>query len=452
MLKDEFFNVILDRALVHIKKDRARFTRVYEITEEYCKKHKLIISDCSLLTDDIDETVKIYNVYSINPFKHSNDLTNELFKATNDRYLYLKTIEKQKEFVICADLRAIVFFHKLQRYKNKNFVVPCKINDLLYMPPEIEIINIYKQLYNLNFFGDYEKNKTLEQKLFDSIVERRAIIRRNIKTKFKGGVDELKASNDDELKANGANDGKGSPFLCPNKQRSHLNIIKLDIMMNWLPRYIDDVILIGTWAFNWLRKPSKDDLIANTEKIQIITSINPQEILGSIQRQILKITNFRISSREQTLFIPNDERTKRFTFYIHIQTKHGIVEKPFLDLFNSTSFELIPYYTFSGINCGNYWVILRFLFIDLWVVNVVYRLGILSDKVLDEKMQYLWHIIKYFHNYKYAKDYSKKTKYLGLNRNENIDKKISMITKREFFLPYFPSMYKKKGLRKVTDI
>ena len=82
--------------------------------------------------------------------------------------------------------------------------------------------------------------------------------------------------------------------------------------------------------------------------------------------------------KEQSLKITNDDRILRNTIYI-TNTNASKSEKAIIDIFNSASYELIPYNklsVYSGskkqsiVNIGNPYVIMRFLLIDYWTIRI----------------------------------------------------------------------------------
>jgi hypothetical protein len=198
----------------------------------------------------------------------------------------------------------------------------------------------------------------------------------------------------------------------------------------------DDICLIGSWAYDWLKNEGK--ICVNREKIQIISKLQVESISVSIEKFVKPMTNFQITYKEQQLNIPKDFRTKRYTFYINIETERGIVEKPFLDLFNSAEFEIIPFAIFNGICIGDKYVILRFLYIDLWILRLIYALGIITNDIINMKIDHYWFLINEFRgNYG---DKLKTTNFFGIYRNYLVDKKQENL-KGKKYTPYIPSIY-----------
>jgi hypothetical protein len=194
-------------------------------------------------------------------------------------------------------------------------------------------------------------------------------------------------------------------------------------------------VLVGAWARDWIRQG--EQLCTNLEKIQLIADITPNELQHELTMYTKKITKMRITFKEQELHIPKDFRTVRYTFYMEVGSEKGIIEKPFLDLFNSANFELIPYYLVDGINIAHWYVICKFLFIDLWVVRVIKTLGLFSADILNQKIDYIWQLIEFF------KDKSvdeSSIKFTGTYRDFQVDKKLNNLQIKTPY-PYYPEIY-----------
>jgi len=297
----------------------------------------------------------------------------------------------------------------LQKYKTSTepyeIVKPLKIKDLLYLPSEIEIIDIYHTLYSPDKYDEWDESLIFEDKLFKQIAQR---------------------------KESGILGGGG----CQSLKRNHIQAIKISIVKIWLKN--KKMILIGPWAHDWIKTQK---LCINLEKIQVLSFLSPEEFNNQLQRFLYKFTKFDIIYKKQELHIPKDLRTVRYTYYMQIQTSKGIVEKPFLDMFPVLAYEIIPCKSLNNILIGTQYVLLRFLFIDLWIIRVIKSLGFLSPKILNIKLSYLWKLILFFHdNYQLPGD----TKWIGTYKNETIEKKISALLQRSYY-PYYPEAYKLKN-------
>jgi hypothetical protein len=313
----------------------------------------------------------------------------------------MKTIKEQEEFVIDYDMRIIVNMYKLQKYKTtepKALIKPDYIDGLLYLPSEIELIDVYHDLYTM---VKYDDNVADEAVLFAQVMSRK------------------------EHGILGAGD-------CKNKRKSLIEAFKIDLIKNWLPKQ-SETILMGPWMYDVI-KLTLSGICRNFEKVQLISTMTPQDMLNKIQHYANKYGSFEVTMREQDLNIPKDFRTSRYTYYI----KNDGSEKPFLDLFNCADFEIIPYFKHETLLLANKWVALRFLFIDLWVVRIIKTLGLLSDDILNKKIVNIWQCIEYF---RCDQCENKIDGYIGTYRDYGIDKKLSIFSQNKRFFPYYPDVY-----------
>ncbi len=432
ILKADFMKTTFDQALPIITDDRNRYAQVWEIIEEYCKKHQLIISNKYVLMQKQDTLravyEKQYKVYTVNPLMHANNLTNlihqRMINEPNKKFIRMKTVKEQEEFMIDYDMRCIVLMYKLQKYKStepNNLIKPDYVNGLLYLPSEIELIDVYHDLYTMT---KYDDNLLDEASLFQQVATRKE-------------------------------QGILGAASCKEKRKNVIESIKIDLVKDWLIKHNKDkddndksddndddnrLVLVGPWAYDVVRL-TLDKLCVNYEKIQLIGLIDPEELRGSLQAYVSKHYGpFNITMREQDLNIPKDFRTSRFTYYVSIPIggPKGTSEKPFLDLFNCANFEIIPYMEYDGLLLGNKWLVLRFLFIDLWIIRVIKTLGLLTDDILNKKLITIWNCIEYF---RCDECESKIDGYIGIFRDYNIDKKIMVLNQDKRFFPYYPDIY-----------
>ena len=419
ILENGFIDETNKKALDVIKSERAQYDVVWNTIESYCKKHNLSLSNKYILTDNANDPLniydKVYSIYTSNPFRHANNLCNEIHKSMhadkNMRYTRMKTISEKESFVIDYNMRQVAFINKLQKHKHDKephkVTKPVKINKLLYIPSEIELIDVYHALYDPSKYDDVNENLKFEKTLFDQVVRRQ-------EKGILGGS-------------------------CRQKKRDQLEALKVGLVTDWI-RNKDNMILIGPWAHDWIKTGS--EMCLNKEKVQIISDLTADELKPMLQSFVNTMTKFDITYRDQKLHIPKDTRTVRYTFYVKIQTDRGVTEKPFLDLFPIAQFELVPYKVVDKMRIGTKWVQLRFLLIDLWVIRVIQGLGFLTPGILQKKIAYLWELIKFFRN-KYTIDGN--IQFLGTYKDALIHKKMGSLGGRNYY-PYYPEAYlKSKG-------
>ena len=278
VLEAGFEDDLQTEALEVIKEERKQYQTVYDAITEYCSKHELIISNKYILTSNEDEPVnvhrRVYKIYSSNPFRHANALTNLIYqkniKDPNAKYTKLNTVQEREEFSIDYNMRQIVQIFKVQKHRGtepREIIKPVKMGKLLYMPSEIELIDIYHTLYDPSQYSDWDDAIKYEKILFEQVVER----------KSKGVLGGLS---------------------CKDKKRHVMEAMKIEIVKDWLKDQ-DKLMLIGPWAYDWIR--FGDKLCVNKEKVQLIGDVQPEELLLWLQKFANEYTKFEVTMREQKL-------------------------------------------------------------------------------------------------------------------------------------------------------
>lgn len=420
ILNHGFQEHIEKEALTLIKEERDKYSIVYNTIENYCSNNKIIISNMYVLTNQQENKNniidKIYRLYCVNPLIHANELTNSIYKQTDGKldkckFTKMKTVKEQEEFLIEFDTRIVAIIYDLQQKGRVNerskIIKPVEINKILYMPPEIEIIDVYQILYDPSKFKDFKQYLYLEEYLYSKVSERKnyGII----------GGDEL---------------------LCRNKKKELLELFKLELLK--LVKQLD-IIIVGIWGHNIFQH--RDKYCADNEKLQIMGNYTCDFITNIVKKELKKHTNFEVSVRKHSLLIPKDFRTLRYTYSIHMITNLGIVEKPFMDFFNCCQFELVPYSLINGFKIGNAYVMLRFFMIDLWILNIIKHLNQLPENVVKSKIERILNAVEHIRN---NKDLLLDNEYLGKFQDYNIYKKIVASDEKKF-RPYYPYEYQKNN-------
>jgi hypothetical protein len=424
ILEKGFMENLKSQALVKIKEERNRYAEIIKIIEDYSKENELIISNVYVLINNPDHPNniydKVYNIYTNNPFLHSNNLINKMHQSlTTDekKFLKLKTIKEQAEFSIEYDMRTILNLFKVQKFKaieSVEILKPVKINGLFYMPPEIETIDNYHILYDCSKFDKHKDALILEPILYEQIITR----------KNKGII------------------GNAECVPCKQKQKDLVELIKVSIVIDWIPSQ-QNIALIGIWAYKWLNEKSID---IDKEKIQIISSLTPEELLEQLRIYSKAFSKFEITIKEQELHIPKDFRTRRFTYYMSVITEKGTIDKPFLDLFNCANFELIPCVKINSfgkdILIGSKYVLLRFFMIDLWILRLIKNMGLITNEILRIKMDRIINIVEDIRGKTGDRLQQNEYYFIGIFRDYNIDKKKANLSGKKFY-PYYPHIFVK---------
>lgn len=240
----------------------------------------------------------------------------------------------------------------------------------------------------------------------------------------------------------GGHGGFGSSIVvggssCADAKRSILEGGKVDLF-NSLP---SDLILIGYWAYDLLIYGKGK--CHNVEKIQVMGATDPSALLDVLKKFFSK-KKIKIHSKKQNLFIPKDFRLEKYTYYMEFKTQTGLVDKPFLDFYNCANFDCIPYFNLHGYKIANFYVILRFLFIDLWIIKVVNQVGGINEAAMKSKQLTIWKIITQIQHLidtgKY--DSVQFENFAGVFRKYTTDKKLTALNSKMFY-PYYPYVYEK---------
>ena len=143
-LEPDYIESYLKDSIIEIQKDRIRYIKVYECIEEFCKKNNVIISSPLNLV----ETSQIYNytLYTSHR-KHAKELTDAIYRTAG--LAKMKTITPD-EYIIDHDMRMVAHIFVLPKINTvylQQLISPIVINGLQYLPPDLELIDIYHKLY-----------------------------------------------------------------------------------------------------------------------------------------------------------------------------------------------------------------------------------------------------------------------------------------------------------------
>jgi hypothetical protein len=353
---------------------------LYELIEKYCQEHpELIVSNIAKL---LNKEVKIetdweFNIYCENPYKYAISLTN-LISTDIDKWVKMNTIITHQEFTIEYDLRRMISIYSLEIGKHNklnDIINPVTIQNINYMSPEIELIDIYKKLYSPDMYGQWKALLDIELNLFDLVKNRSETL---------GGAEIINK---------------------PIKRRKKYNIenFKLIILKEYCTK--PHVVLLGHWAMNTAKSVEyTKDVEIHVEKLQVISNSTLKDIeyIKKIIRVETGHEDLLITHKIHSLHLPKDFRIKRCTLYL---SSHELKEVPFMDIFNSTEFELIPYYNLNLTDCifgvshpksikiANSYVLLRYIMIDLWILRVINKIGQINKESLLHKIRSLFSLI-----------------------------------------------------------
>jgi len=391
---DSLSNDVSSRIVIN----RGQYLPATQEVLRYCSSKSLIVSDVPLLAGDADLTNVQIRIYCDDPVRHARAITDKLYALS--KWVKMSTSVPNEEMTIYYNTIPLVFVHIIKKHRNislKNLIAPVDIGGVSYMSPEIELIDLYRTLYSLDMEDKWAKSVQYEKKLSDMMSARE-------KDNTLGGK------------------------KCNTCHSAHA--VKIDQMRQSIidDKCLDQCVIIGYWAVAIANKqPLPKD------KLQVIVD-NVDNAIKCIIDALGNYTQFNVTTTEQKLHTPKDFRTRRTTVYIQYPSiKSGKpMKKPFMDIFNSASFELIPFTRVNGHMIGNSYVLLRFFMIDLWVVRLIHKLNLIDKHILRKKIHNLVVVMNSIDRRR------PDTQVYGVIVNDIICKKISGVSLKKHY-PYYPA-------------
>lgn len=469
LIKTNYFDYLVKDAQNNIiKADRLSYKPILDLIMQHINNKNTIISDVDTLLynfinnscnldkpDKLNITInskpskiiqafnKIYNneiktnitLYTNKPKLVCTHLTNIIHEKFG-KFTQMKSVITNHEYTISYNMRILVTIYGIQNYKKINLINainPIDINNNFYLPINIEIIDIYHKLFLLNHYDNWKELKIKEDLMY------KYFIKNSIKEKSGGRCS-----------------------TCKSNKNININNIKyllLELLHN------ENYIFVNEWAMYLhksgtnINKPNQTDNFDNI--ISIVSENSIENDNNKIVNYLYKFTNYGIFYKKSKLYIPNSPRLCLFTFYIKFpeiisSNKISTTDKPFLEIYNNGSYELIPYnyikYKYDNgiesenvlnLKIGNYYVLLYFIFIRIWVLKLLGYLKLIKSDKLHLKYKNYHDLLDEIHKNKTM--YNNMQHFIGINFDEKIDKKI-MLSKSDIIKKnYYPEVEMKKN-------
>lgn len=285
--------------------------------------------------------------------KFADALADIASKSKLNHYIVLNTSIKNTEFSISIDTRMLFKLVALSPYRNVSLIkllnaptVKSYFNgiNILVAPEDAQLIDMLQLLYNPGKCDDWPKLLENEQFIYE---------------KYK-------------LRTGGADH---------NRQYSSV--------AESLLVYIRESksILIGSYAIDALRIDAE-----LSDRVQFITHQDISEVTDGISKILgksCKYIRFNVN-------LMTDFRLIKHTIYID-----GKSQIPICDVFNSSSYELIPTWgehniAYNDILIGNPYVIQRFLYIDIWILKLIAGVSMSN---MNKKIQEIYQCVSAIRSY-----------------------------------------------------
>lgn len=316
-----------------------------------------------------------FEVYTTDPAAYARKLADELYAEFKDKspHIPINTLVVDTvtilETTISINTRVLVRALGFGEYRGVNLMdvvspvvhkarfADTHFNDIKIMPLDLYLITAYRVLYTPRV-DDW-------MKYYEHITE--------TENKFMNSLDKNNEFKHTEI----AGGGNADDFIdMPAAIKSAFNAVKKDNV------FIGDVA-INVILDNNIGNNSNNNNTTNfkNQRLQIITKHEIKDIIRQLEGMNKDKTRakYRFDYVKYYLNIPSDFRLLKYTIYIS-NSKNRF---PLIDVFNSASYELIPYTKSYDILVAHPTVVLRFLLIDMWTLRVISR-GTLNKKRFDE--------------------------------------------------------------------
>ncbi|GFR90196.1 BA71V-K421R [Elysia marginata] len=414
-----------------VMRDRERFIPFFEAAEQYAYKHELLVGGDTatrlLLGRPPGPEDYFYELYSCRALEDARALTFIFYKLAPEglgHYANMMTCIPRKEFSINIDERPLFRIKALEVHRGAraaDVIVPSirpasfacgpgkKPLPLRCMGPEIQLMGVYAALSDPARAGEWPSFLNAEERL-------REMFTNEVRNKIRevGG---------------GAEEEEGPEEFSTSD-------LKTALAAEYVPR--SGHAAVGAYAVSALESKSrnapKDAALVlrnngSVARLQLVTSNSFTEE-ERVVRQIASRFGLNVQYTENELKVPTDARLRRMTMYV---LRPGERRESFLDIYNSGEHELVPFLGQasdddralvtggrrvlaekraarrraskkkktgegppigppSGPPVGTPFVVMRFLLVDSWTIQFLFRMGFASARytrhVLRELLTY----------------------------------------------------------------
>jgi hypothetical protein len=332
MYKDEEISALLPDAEEFVEKnDRGLYAPLLAAIENYCSSRSVKIGNpIYIIRGKPDRTQYFIDVYAAYALTTAREIAITL-AATDcphipSRTAAIRTVMKNEEFEIKVFDRLVCRVFSIKSAGGIDYIKllgdcpragvfsQCTVQCL---PPEIVLIEAYRILYSPSQFSLWSGNISVLKGLWDEVGDisanaEAAVVAHGVKVGGGGRPKELLSM-------------LGSPIVCG------------DVALEKL---------LGKSAVKGGR-------------LQIITSMD----VDQIKKALAKFYRRKLIAIKYPVNIPIDFQLEKHTIYSD--------RVPILDVYNSTTYELIPYKVIDGVRVASPFVCMRFLLISMWLYRVI---------------------------------------------------------------------------------
>jgi hypothetical protein len=437
--------------------DRMLYRVFFELTERFCAEHHVIIGGrigADLLvgrafTKDSFQ----WDLYCDDAFANAKLLTGVLATAHSPhipaRTVALDTNIKHKEFTISVNARPLFKIFALDKYRGVDMAKLMKPptrpgyfteSPMLCISEELQLIDMYRALYSPSHIADWATDLETESALFPMVCG---------------------AGRDATINASPANKPQHASICAIHAKlmsykdpRDHDYVLIGDLAL--LMRGIDDTARSGGHSsrLQFITGAPIESVVVHFDRVikgargtgRTGGAVSGGIVGGSNGSKAASMTASKIIFARYLLNIPGDFQIVKYTLYLTT----GKDQTPLADVFNSAQYELIPFTPITYENQGaaasyrvaNLWVLMRFLFIDIWALRLIAALsgGSPDAKISTRKASAA--AVRACIVADVASTFQL-VNYTGVYVNEAVAKKKLIKALGDRFPPYYPAQVKK---------
>lgn len=390
----KFLNTGFDKMLEEAHLSNAMKLKVYDpilaIISKYCKDHGLHMGDY--------KDNHVFSIYGSHIFRHANNISNEIAELTP--FVKLNTNIRNKEFTIWVDSKRLIGLYNLDKAFGPI------IKKLGRIPPFIDLISIYRDMYNPATYSGLELHRASEKSIWDSFRKTHLTKKTSIISKKSERIG----------------------ISQPNKY--------VDMVLDWLTDIPIDYVILG---YVGLAMTSSNQLTSN-RPIQIIVSSTEWAIKLIKKHIATNVTGAcKIGVKKHLIDLVKDPRLVKYSVYVE---QNNSDMQHVCEIFNSGEYEAIPFFIVDGYRIATVPVILRFLFLDIYTIT---KIEFHTKKNHQKSRRSILKYIGIAHNIfdieeKIPDDDRNMPDFMGV-----IISKILYIKKHKGGYPYSPVQYKKSN-------
>ncbi len=430
---------------VVVNNDRMLYAPFFTVIEKYCERVCVIggrVGADLLIGQPLHKDSFMWEIYTNNTYETAMHIADDFIKVHSPHIdsstTVVNTNERNIEHTVSVNGRPILKLYRLDHYRNVDLMEMVRpvISDGYFgskvqcLSEEIQLSDIYQTLYSPAKFDKWEAALNNEEKMYK-------FVEPYFEKVYLGG------------KRAAVSAVSATPGPLVGISERDIAIIKALGSLGG--------ILVGSFAMRIL------GLESSIQRLQIIIDKPIDELMKVLTIVLNNIiaapTPLQLTHIEYKLYLVNDFRLTKHTVYI---VKSSTERIPVVDIFNSTSYELIPVTyintkldddSFKNILVSNHYVMLRFKMVDAWAVKLILGISKSENAVRGAKASMV-NIIEDIRilraEIKRKMETSDGLKllfpdgtdpnynYIGNYVSEKISKKKLLKDTKEYFAPYYP--------------